>query len=87
MSRYRFELATPDDDADLRHVLAATPMEGRIAVAFRREPSWFAGSVVDGRFRQVVACRDTAAPAGSSASAAARSARSISTAGLGRSAT
>ena len=59
MSRYRFELATPDDDADLRHVLAATPMDGRIAIAFRREPSWFAGAVVDGRFRQVVACRDT----------------------------
>jgi hypothetical protein len=58
MSRYRFELATPNDDADLRHILAATPMEGKIAVAFRREPSWFAGAVVDGRFRQVVACRD-----------------------------
>src|SRR5580704_3276486 len=58
MSRYRFELATPDDDADLRHVLAATPMDGQIAVSFRREPSWFAGAVVDGRFRQVVACRD-----------------------------
>ena len=58
MSRYQFELATPDDDADLRHVLAATPMEGRIAVAFRREPSWFAGAVVDGCFRQVIACRD-----------------------------
>jgi hypothetical protein len=58
MSRYRFELATPADDADLRHVLAATPMEGRIAVAFHREPSWFAGAVVDGRFRQVIACRD-----------------------------
>src|SRR5690348_8142448 len=58
MSAYRFELATPDDDADLRRVLAATPMEGRIAIAFRREPSWFAAAVVDGRFRQVVACRD-----------------------------
>src|SRR4051812_48326086 len=57
MSRYRFELATPADDADLCRVLAATPMEGRIAVAFRREPSWFAGAVVDGRSRQVVACR------------------------------
>jgi hypothetical protein len=33
-------------------------MEGRIAVAFRREPSWFGGAVVDGHFRQVVACRD-----------------------------
>lgn len=58
MSRYRFELATPEDDADLRHVLAATPMSGRIAVAFRREPSWFSGAVVDGRFRQAIACRD-----------------------------
>src|SRR5947209_2833857 len=58
MSRYRFELATPDDDADLRRVLAATPMDGRIAVTFRREPSWFTGAVVDGRSRQVVACRE-----------------------------
>ena len=58
MSRYRFELATPNDDADLRHVLASTPMAGRISVAFRREPSWFAGAVVDGRARQIVACRD-----------------------------
>jgi hypothetical protein len=58
MSRYRFELATPDDDLDLRHVLAATTMGGRISVTFRREPSWFAGAVVDGRSRQVVACRD-----------------------------
>jgi hypothetical protein len=58
MSAYRFELATPVDDAALRGVLAATPMEGRIAVAFGREPSWFAGAVVDGGFRQVIACRD-----------------------------
>src|SRR5947209_9826887 len=58
MNQYRFELATPADDADLRHVLAATPMAGRIEVAFRREPSWFAAAVVDGHFRQVVACRD-----------------------------
>ena len=48
MSRYRFELASPNDDADLRHILTATPMEGQIAVAFHREPSWFAGAVVDG---------------------------------------
>jgi hypothetical protein len=34
-------------------------MEGRIAVAFHHEPSWFDGAVVDGRFRQVVACRDS----------------------------
>jgi hypothetical protein len=58
MSRYRFGLATSDDDGDLRKILAATPMEGPIAVGFRREPSWFAGAVVDGRCRQVIACRD-----------------------------
>src|SRR4051794_16637823 len=59
MSRFRFELATPADDADLRHILAATPMPGRIRVGFQREPSWFAAAVVDGHFRQVVACRDS----------------------------
>jgi hypothetical protein len=59
MSRFRFELAGPADDADLRHVLAATPMEGHLVVRFEREPSWFGAAVVDGHFRQVVACRDT----------------------------
>lgn len=58
MSRYRFDLATEADDADLRHVLAETPMPGRIAVSFRREPSYFAAAEVDGRFRQVVAARE-----------------------------
>jgi hypothetical protein len=58
MSRYRFELAGPADDADLRHILTATPMPGDIRVAFLREPSYFAGARVDGRFRQVTAPRD-----------------------------
>jgi hypothetical protein len=58
MGRYRIELATEADDADLRHVLAATPMPGRVAVSFRREPSYFAAAAVDGCSRQVVAGRD-----------------------------
>src|SRR5439155_15767832 len=58
MSRYQFDLAAEADDADLRRVLAETPMPGRIAVSFRREPSYFAAAEVDGRFRQVVAARD-----------------------------
>jgi hypothetical protein len=58
MSRYRFELATPADDADLRRVLAETPMPGAITVSFRREPSYFDAAVVDGQFRQVVAARE-----------------------------
>jgi len=60
MSRFQFELAQPADDAELRRILAATPMPGRIVVSLRREPSWFAAAVVDGHFRQVVTCRDLA---------------------------
>jgi len=58
MSRYTIELAAPDDDAALRSVLAQTPMEGRIALAFRREPSFFDATAVEGRFHQVVLGRD-----------------------------
>src|SRR4051812_32340721 len=35
-------------------------MPGGVAVAFCREPSYFAGARVDGRFRQVVAAREAA---------------------------
>lgn len=58
MKGFRFELATEADDADLRAVLAATPMAGSIAVTFRREPSFFRAALADGDFRQVVACRN-----------------------------
>jgi hypothetical protein len=56
--RYPFELAGPADDADLRHILASTPMPGAISVAFLREPSYFAGARVTGPFHQAVAARD-----------------------------
>ena len=59
MTRYRFELAAPADDADLRGILARTPMQGSISICFCREPSYFDAAVVEGRFRQVVAARDT----------------------------
>lgn len=55
---YRFELATPADDADLRHILSATPMGGTVSLAFAREPSFFAAEAVEGQVRQVVAARD-----------------------------
>jgi hypothetical protein len=55
MSQFRFEIATPADDADLRHILKETPMAGEISVSFCREPSYFDASVVTGRFRQVIA--------------------------------
>lgn len=57
MSRYRFELADEADDAQLREVLAATPMDGDIAVSFQREPSYFDAAVVGGDFVQTVVGR------------------------------
>ena len=59
MSRYRLELATADDDPDLRHILAATSMPGAIRLALAREPSYSQGAQVEGAFRQVIAARDT----------------------------
>ena len=41
MNRFTFNLATLDDDASLRDLLAATPMEGAISLAFAREPNYF----------------------------------------------
>src|SRR5437667_49717 len=62
MSRYHIELATPADDADLRRIMAETPMAGRIAVSFHREPSYFDAAVVDGSFRHIVAARHADSP-------------------------
>jgi hypothetical protein len=58
VSRFQFELATPEHDVELRGILAATPTDGHVRVSFRREPSFFDAAVVDGRFRQILACRD-----------------------------
>jgi hypothetical protein len=57
-SRFRFQLAGPEDDADLRLLMAQGRMEGNIAVSFRREPSYFAGSVVQGDHPQVIKCME-----------------------------
>src|SRR5438874_393944 len=56
--RYEFQLASRADDAQLRAILAATPMPGRVSVSFRREPSFFDAAAVEGDFHQVVVCRD-----------------------------
>ena len=59
-SRFRIELAGPEDDARLRARMAAERMEGDIAVSFRREPDFFAGCRVQGDATQVVKCTDGA---------------------------
>jgi hypothetical protein len=59
-SRFRFDIAGPADDADLRALMAAGRMEGAIAVSFRREPSYFAGCAVQGDDAQVIKCVEVA---------------------------
>lgn len=58
MSRFTFNLATPADDAALCELLAATPMDGAISLAFARYPSYFEAARVDGRQVQVGVVRD-----------------------------
>lgn len=58
MPQYWFEVADERDDADLRRVLSHMPRDGRVAVVFRREPSFFSAAEVDGRFLQVIAARE-----------------------------
>ena len=59
MSRYEFAQADAPDDAELRRRMAEVWMEGRIAVSFRREPSYFAGCRLQGDTVQVIKCTDT----------------------------
>lgn len=48
MPRITFSPATPDDDDALRRLLRENVMEGGISVSFRREPSYFLTSSVQG---------------------------------------
>ena len=58
MSRFRFELAGPSDDAALRAFLRSSTMPGRIELAFHREPSYFAPGGRFGPIQQTIVCRD-----------------------------
>jgi len=58
MARVVLERATVADDAALRRLLAQSPMDGSIRVAFEREPSYFGAARVQGRVCQVILGRD-----------------------------
>lgn len=58
MPRLTYALATERDDGELRQLLAETPMDGRVRIAFEREPSYFHAVRVQGAFAQVVVARD-----------------------------
>lgn len=58
MARVVLAPAAAGDDARLRRLLADNPMDGRIRIAFEREPSYFHAVGVQGRFAQVFVGRD-----------------------------
>ncbi|MGH7388345.1 MAG: hypothetical protein ACREM3_02650 [Candidatus Rokuibacteriota bacterium] len=58
MARVVLAPAAAGDDAELRRLLADNPMDGRIRIAFEREPSYFHAVEVQGGFAQVLVGRD-----------------------------
>ena len=57
-SRFRFQIATRGDDAELRGLLRKTSMDGQVQITLRREPSYFDAATVEGRCSQVLTVRD-----------------------------
>ncbi len=55
---FKFSLATPDDDGELRRLLATNAMPGRITTTFEREPNYFLGCGAMGTFWQIVTARE-----------------------------
>ncbi len=53
-------LATRDDDAGIRHLLATNAMPGAIRLTFEREPDYFAGCAATAPFTQVLVAKDGA---------------------------
>ena len=54
---FRIELATPEDDAGIRRLLANNPVPGNPPVIYAREPNYFLGCDSMGDFWQVVIAR------------------------------
>jgi predicted N-acetyltransferase YhbS len=58
VSGISFSLATHDDEAGIRQLLASQPMPGKIRLRFEREPDYFAGCATMGPFTQVLVARE-----------------------------
>ncbi|MFA6216700.1 MAG: hypothetical protein WDL87_03505 [Candidatus Omnitrophota bacterium] len=54
MRRFSFKIAEEPDDQAIRKVIENTPMEGKIGIAFKREPSYFAAATVGNEFHQTI---------------------------------
>jgi hypothetical protein len=58
MSRFVFEPANAEDDAELRKRMSEDWMPGNVSVSFRREPNYFMGSQVQAKEMRVFKCVD-----------------------------
>ncbi|WP_321476133.1 hypothetical protein [uncultured Paludibaculum sp.] len=60
LRRFSLEQATLRDDADLRHLLRSTPMDGPIRLCLQREPDFFAAARIGNDATQVIVGRELA---------------------------
>ncbi|MBI5872586.1 MAG: hypothetical protein HZB36_00360 [Candidatus Omnitrophica bacterium] len=58
MGRFNFKIAQDSDDCAIREVFHDTPMDGKIGVAFKREPSYFTATKVGNEFHQTIIATD-----------------------------
>ncbi|MEW6009345.1 MAG: hypothetical protein AB1629_06910 [Candidatus Omnitrophota bacterium] len=58
MGRFVIELANKSDDADLQKILHDNSVDGQIKIAFQRDPSYYYGLGIEGKFNQVIVVRD-----------------------------
>ena len=57
-SRFRFELATPDDNAELLRFSRSAEMPGAIRFSFDRNPDYLGALCVEGRQPEALVCRE-----------------------------
>lgn len=72
---FSFALATAQDDAEIRRLLAGNPVPGGMRLAYEREPDYFLGCGPMGDFSQVLAIRHL--PSGRLAGIACRAGRRL----------
>lgn len=56
--RLSYRIAGPEDDAELRAMVAAQSMPGWVNLSFEREPDFFAAAAIEGERHAVIAVRD-----------------------------
>lgn len=54
-----YELATLQDDPELRRLLRENPITGSISLSFEREPNYFLASAIEGPFHETLVVRDS----------------------------